>query len=141
MNGILHESRRLRINERAREYRKKYPERYDVIEKRRRLKDKDKINLRSKRYRENLKIIIFLHYTNGTFKCNCCDVVGLNFLTIDHIHIDGGYKDRKISHGISLYRWLIRNNMPTEFQALCWNCNHAKFYNGGTCPHKGDDKN
>ena len=54
---------------------------------------------------------------------------------MDHIDIDGGYKDRKISHGVALYRWLKKNNFPEGFQVLCWNCNHAKFFNGGNCPH------
>jgi hypothetical protein len=36
---------------------------------------------------------------------------------------------------VALYRWLVKNNFPKEFQILCHNCNFAKF-RLGTCPHE-----
>ncbi len=36
----------------------------------------------------------------------------------------------------SLYRWIIKNNFPEEFQILCFNCNSGRHINGGICPHE-----
>jgi hypothetical protein len=41
-----------------------------------------------------------------------------------------------IHAGASFYWFLLRNNFPENYQILCWNCNHAKYINKGTCPHK-----
>ena len=61
-------------------------------------------------------------------KCNCCDEVELNMLTIDHINGFGNKHRRKegIKTGNSTYQWLKKNNYPDGFQVLCWNCQFAK---------------
>lgn len=67
-----------------------------------------------------------------------CDVLGERddrLLTIDHIN-GGGNKHRKdVSAGANFYRWLIKNNFPTEFRTLCYTCNCARGHYGH-CPHE-----
>lgn len=65
-------------------------------------------------------------------KCYCCGEHDDIFLTIDHIKNDG--KKHRIEIGTGLYRWLIKNNFPEGFQVACYNCNIAKYKNGGECP-------
>jgi hypothetical protein len=93
-------------------------------------------NLRNKEHRDRLKKIVFEHYGN---KCNCvtCDIVEQKFLSIDHIDNNGSkHKDKKGRRlsGEKLYRWIIKNNFPTNLQLLCMNCNFAKGH-FGQCPH------
>lgn len=80
--------------------------------------------------RKKLRKIIYLHYGN---KCNCCGLDDVRFLTIDHVNNDGCKE--KSRNNLTLLSRIIRNNFPTNFQLLCWNCNGAKSVNGGTCPH------
>lgn len=83
------------------------------------------------RARKLLRQSVLNHYGN---KCSCCDISTSIFLTIDHINNDGAQHKRHISN--HLYRWLVKNNFPPEFQTLCYNCNSGKYLNNGTCPHK-----
>jgi len=79
---------------------------------------------------------VFSHYSNGSLKCACCGVKGLEFLTVDHIYgRDNLPEDEKDLYGKDLYRWLSLNDFPSGFQILCWNCNFAK-HNLGKCPHE-----
>lgn len=67
--------------------------------------------------------------------CTCCGEDEEVFLTIDHVNNDGVAHRKEIgAASISLYRWLQKNNFPSNFQILCRNCNWAK-YRGG-CPHQ-----
>ncbi len=88
----------------------------------------------SDRIKKNrVKILEF--YTHGTFKCSCCDVVGIEFLCIDHVNNDGNKQRKELRNLHSFYRWILKNNYPDSLQVLCHNCNMAKqIY--GTCPHK-----
>lgn len=73
----------------------------------------------------------------GGAVCKCCGETGFEFLTIDHI--DGrGAEHRKEIGGTSrnICAWLKRNGFPPGFQILCYNCNIARHWNGGICPHK-----
>jgi hypothetical protein len=87
---------------------------------------------------EELKLIVFNHYSNKNIRCACCEEDEYKFLTLDHTNNDGS-EDRKNnpSHatGIGLYRRLIKNNFPEGIQILCWNCNMSKAFHG-VCPHK-----
>ncbi len=66
------------------------------------------------------KIDVMNHY--GT-SCKMCGELLFEFLTIDHID-GGGKKHRKIvGYGQMFYKWLIRNNYPSGYQTLCFNCN------------------
>jgi len=90
-----------------------------------------------KRYAQDLKTKVIVHYGG---KCACCGESNLAFLTIDHVNNDGAEHRKQISScrgGSRFYQWLIKNNFPEEpkLQVLCWNCNHAKeIY--GICPHQ-----
>lgn len=71
--------------------------------------------------------------------CACCGETEVAFLTIDHVDRDGAAhrKANGVSAGGAFYRWLKKNNYPTEpaLQVLCYNCNCASFYRD-ECPHK-----
>jgi hypothetical protein len=70
--------------------------------------------------------------------CACCDEAEPGFLTIDHID-GGGTKHRKelaIPGGSSFYKWLRQHGYPEGYQVLCYNCNCAKAFNPGGCPHE-----
>jgi hypothetical protein len=84
-----------------------------------------------------------LHSNSNIPCCNCC---GLNshiqFLSIDHIQgkykmdsipelVKLGYSSKK--SGVTLNRWIIKNNFPKGFQILCHSCNLAKL-DHGKCP-------
>ncbi|KKM86751.1 hypothetical protein LCGC14_1275790, partial [marine sediment metagenome] len=83
-----------------------------------------------KRQRELLRREALAAYGN---KCQCCGETDHRFLSIDHIN-GGGNQHKKITHG-NTCRWLRRNNFPSGFQVLCYNCNCAKGI-FGHCPHK-----
>lgn len=95
--------------------------------------EKDKINARTRRYSAERLAIVLDHYGG---KCACCGEANPGFLTIDHVNNDGWSRRKEHGLGISLYRWLIKNNFPEDFQVLCYNCNFGKNRNGGVCPHQ-----
>ena len=70
-------------------------------------------------------------------KCACpgCSETNKAFLCIDHID-GGGNKHRKSIGQSNFFRWLRQNNYPPGFQVLCANCNQAKQWCGGVCPHE-----
>lgn len=70
-------------------------------------------------------------------KCVCCGESNPLFLTMDHVE-NNGNQMRKVHGGSSsgIYRWIIKNDYPKDFQILCMNCNFAKARNGGICPHQ-----
>lgn len=91
--------------------------------------------LEQRRYHgQALKCEVITHY-GGV--CNCCGESILVFLTIDHLNNDGATQRRllKLGGGSGMYRWIKRNNFPSNFQVLCHNCNMAKAIDG-TCPHQ-----
>lgn len=66
--------------------------------------------------------------------CACCGETERVFLCIDHVNNDGAEHRKKVG-SVGVYRSIIKNNFPPEFQVLCWNCNMAKQILG-TCPHQ-----
>ncbi len=91
---------------------------------------------------QELKYIVFSHYSKGKPKCACCgEDASLDFLTMDHIK---GRKTGKNTvdnrRGIALYSYLKKNEYPAGYQVLCWNCNAARFVYL-ICPHKRKNKN
>ena len=93
------------------------------------------------------RIQVIDHYSHGSMKCACCGESIIDFLTIDHINMDGAEhrrkialkcKDRRAPSGNRLYSYLVRNNFPEDvkLQVLCYNCNCGSYKNGGVCPHK-----
>ncbi len=89
------------------------------------------------RYRTDLRMNVFIHYSEGEPKCACCGEKDLDILTIDHV--DGGgrkqQRDMGIPGGSGLCQWLRSNGFPPGYQVLCHNCNFAKQILGG-CPHR-----
>jgi len=67
--------------------------------------------------------------------CACCGEKNLEFLTIDHI--DGGGHQHRLRVGIGnhFYEWLKRNNFPSGYRVLCYNCN-CSLGHYGYCPHE-----
>jgi hypothetical protein len=92
-------------------------------------------NLRKKERLRQMKLAVINHYGG---ECKCCHLTNLIFLVIDHIK-GGGNQHRKtlIRGSGEFYKWIINNNFPPDFQVLCWNCNAAKYFNNGICPHFG----
>ncbi len=92
------------------------------------------------RWRERLKIEVFDRYSNGTFRCACCDESELDFLVIDHINGRGNEHRREIfgetnAGGWRMHRWLFKQGFPQGFQLLCANCNTSKGKHG-ECVHR-----
>lgn len=78
------------------------------------------------------------HYSRGKMCCNCCGEKNLAFLTLDHINGDGSKHRKLIGTHTKLSSWTIRNNFPSGFQVLCFNCNIGKS-NKSICPHKNPE--
>lgn len=92
------------------------------------------IFLQAKEYRVKLKTTVYDHYGN---KCSCCNKTDIDILSIDHINGGGLKHTKKVGgRGAVFYRWIIKNNFPTDLQLLCRNCNVGKHRNHGVCPHK-----
>ncbi len=104
----------------------------------------------SKAYHTRLRILVLKAYGGENPCCVCCKENTLIFLCIDHINNNGSQhrqeigKNRQQPKNIGssgIYQWLKNNNFPKGFQVLCFNCNMAKSFNGGVCPHQGNTKN
>lgn len=88
---------------------------------------------KGKGYALKSKINVFEVYSKRISNSDipCCAYCKLNshheFLTIDHIdgrkHLSDEEKNLKAD---KLYRWLIRNNFPKNYQILCFTCNDIK---------------
>ncbi len=88
------------------------------------------------KYRK-LRDEVYAHY--GGYICACCGETTREFLTIDHIDGNGNEHRRSIGigkAGSKFYYWLKKNNYPSGFQILCFNCNCGRERNKGICPHK-----
>lgn len=68
-------------------------------------------------------------------KCNCCGESMIEFLDLDHVNNDG-HIDRKQFSWTAMYKKVIAENFPPQYQILCSNCNQGKRRNNGICPHK-----
>jgi len=93
-------------------------------------------------YRNRSKLFPQKKYKNEVIsgyggKCNCCGETNIIFLTVDHVNNDGAEQRRfnRSESGNSLYRKIVKNNFPAEYQILCYNCNIGKYHNKGVCPH------
>lgn len=71
-------------------------------------------------------------------RCACCGEWRLDFLTIDHVYNDGAARRANgESRGGELYRKLIKDGFPDDFQVLCMNCNYSKYLgDGSACAHQ-----
>jgi hypothetical protein len=75
-------------------------------------------------------------------RCACCGESEYAFLVFDHV--DGGGMRERIenyggirgrSGGHRFLVWLREHGYPPEIQVLCANCNMAKHFREGGCPH------
>lgn len=109
-------------------------------------REKDRIKKRIwwKKRQRAIKLETFYHYCEGVPHCQCpgCEEKHIEFLTIDHIN-GGGKQHRKeigIQGGKEFCVWLKRNEYPSGFRVLCFNCNSA-IGAYGYCPHKKESNN
>jgi hypothetical protein len=87
---------------------------------------------RKNRHYHNLRFAFLKHFD---FKCQCCGITEIRFLTIDHVQNDG-HKDSHLTP-IQVYRKAFEESFDKDkWNCLCWNCNCARSQNGGICPHK-----
>lgn len=99
-----------------------------------RLKQLEQNMDRNKRFRDNRRKKIILHYSEGICKCALCNESIYEFLTIDHIN-GGGKRHRQNLGGTDkLYDYLIKEGFPTGYRILCWNCNCAAGLQYGSKP-------
>lgn len=74
------------------------------------------------------KLRILGHYSQGDIpRCVQCGERDVDVLTIDHINNDGRQHRRNLGRwGTNFYRWLEKNDCPSGYQTLCFNCNMKK---------------
>lgn len=72
-----------------------------------------------------LKIKVLTYYGNGKLACVRCGFNDVRALSLDHINGDG--KAHRASVKMPMYAWVERNNYPSMFQTLCYNCQHIKY--------------
>jgi hypothetical protein len=89
----------------------------------------------SKEYHRRMRLAILEAYGN---RCVCCGEESPYFLSIDHVNNDGAADRKNGNKSRAFYRFLIRNNFPSDYQLLCMNCNWGKQQNGGVCPHQNN---
>ena len=69
--------------------------------------------------------------------CTCCGESQILFLTIDHKNNDGNIERKDSSYSsTAFYLKLRKDEIRSDIQVLCWNCNLGKNVNNGVCPHK-----
>ena len=68
-------------------------------------------------------------------KCNCpgCDITESAFLCLDHVI---PLCRKRNENCFATWRDALRRKFPSEYQLLCYNCNCAKAFNPGGCPHQ-----
>jgi hypothetical protein len=102
--------------------------------------DPEKFRRRERNQLTKLKAKVHTAYGN---KCACppCGETMPQFLSIDHKNNDGNKQRLKLfgrnrgGAAQTLYRYIIKNNFPSDLQLLCYNCNNGKRWNNGICPH------
>jgi len=96
-----------------------------------------------KEYRRKIKEECLSHYCKDNIKCAKCGITILDVLTIDHIN-GNGRQERKTNckgrGGDRFYQYLRRNNYPSGYQVLCFNCNFLEAINKGFLITNTNDK-
>ena len=93
------------------------------------LETKEKYKEYHRRANKELKVKTLLHYSPiDSLKCSRCGIDDIDVLCLDHINGGGSEQRRRlnIGHGSNFYSWLKRNNYPSGYQVLCFNCNMKK---------------
>ena len=70
--------------------------------------------------------------------CQCCGITDHRFLTLEHLENDGAQHRRRLNTRDSskIIADIKKQGWPQQYTILCFNCNCAKFHNGGICPHQ-----
>ena len=125
----------------SQEYQRNYQKKW-------RKKNKDKVNRYNRRwwnreYAENEKFRLkqslrqvllkekkkeaIINYYGG--KCVECGISDKDVLTIDHINSESPkiFRGNVRITGSEFYSYLIKNDLPSGFQVLCFNCNYKKY--------------
>lgn len=93
--------------------------------------NREKIRKDEKARRDKRRVLVLEAYGSV---CVCCSESRKEFLTVDH---NGAQPIKAARSGNALYRWLVKNNFPSGYQTLCFNCNGAKgIYD--VCPHENE---
>ena len=123
-----------KIKARVKAWKEKNKELIYVRRKEWRKKNKDKLRTINYEFAKKYRYEVLSNYGN---KCACCGETEADFLQVDHVNNDG-VEHRKSVPSNRLYRWLIRNNFPPDFQILCSNCNLSKGFprNNNKCVHQ-----
>jgi hypothetical protein len=96
-------------------------------------KNRDKQIAYHKARTRAIRLEVLTHY--GLF-CSCCGEQDWEFLTIDHIEGGGNIHREELKvFGTNFYFWLKKNNFPSGYRTLCFNCNCA-MGSLGYCPHQ-----
>jgi hypothetical protein len=89
--------------------------------------DPEKYRKRNREWYRKLRAKILAHY--GT-SCACCG--GTDHLGIDHVNGNGRehreelFGNPRHGSGTRFYLWLVENDFPEAYQALCRPCNRSK---------------
>jgi hypothetical protein len=84
-------------------------------------------------YWRNRRVEAIKHYGG---KCVCCGEETIEFLSLDHINDDGAAHRQEHGTSSAVHRWLKNHNYPEGVvQVMCYNCNAAKSFVEGGCPH------
>ncbi len=84
-------------------------------------------------YAQRLRMRSLSAYSNGNPKCNCCGVMHVQFLCLDHVGGGGAVRKQETGTSSRLHRWLFTKEFPVGFQVLCHNCNWSSHIHG-KCP-------
>lgn len=94
---------------------------------------KEKMVAFSRRHRDELKLKVLTHYSNGKLECANCGIPVYSVLTLDHLDNSGADHKRRLSKvgkasSTKIYKDVIDNNYPPNYQVLCFNCNFHKEF-------------
>jgi hypothetical protein len=128
------ERHREEINKKAREQRFMNHEFVLKKEKKKRstLEYKKYHRMWERKIRLKRKTVCCIHY-NKNNEC-CCDRCGFSDIRVLTIHhINGGGRKQGSQTTDRFYMWLIKNNFPSGFQTLCFNCQYIKRDENNEC--------
>lgn len=100
---------------------------------------RERAKIRARRHNEKLKREAMDHY--GGAICCCCGETEILMLSLDHIAGDGAAHRKSLTGSThrmagTTHGWAKANGYPPIFQVLCMNCNWARHWNNGVCPHE-----
>lgn len=122
----MREFMKTEAGKRYKEKRKEYMREY-------RKKNGDKVRARQRGYYVKARLEALEHYGGKPPKCKECGELRTPCLSLDHIDNNGAEHRRNMTKeygyklgGNQILMWLKKNNYPSGFQVLCYNCNIIK---------------